>query len=301
MSGGRFYARSYPEFWTGSTGRALARLSPVVRDLAHYLYAGPNVAPYGLYLKPLPVIVSEFGRAEKDVRSSLEALGELRYAFFDEPTGFVWVPEMAAYQLKPLPLKRADYNVKAARRWYAAVARNPFLGEFYDRYAVDLRLSDPTVWPGTEVERREWVASQVPAAAAAPAIERRVTSPVARETESDFETWWRHYPKKTGKIAARGEWMKLKPTKETPLDAMIATLQVQCRSQDWLEKDGQFIPDPERYLKKGKWLDEPRLRRAPLARQNEGTFNALMDIEAEDATVRPADLPKRIGEGRHRH
>lgn len=275
----------------------MAKFPSIVRDLAHFLYSGPNAVKYGLYCKPLEVMAAEFGRTHAQIKGALEVLAKLDYAHFDELTSFVWVPKMAFWQLRPLPLKVGDHNIKAARAWYRAVPRNPFLGEFFDRYNFDLRLADGDVWPGTEVARREW--STAPATLldeamaaeetqalvlvppAAPARERRAAMDT-RQLEADFEMWWKAYPKKTGKLAARTEWMKHQPTRDTPIDKLLEKLAEQCRSYDWTKEGGKFIVDPERYIKRGRWLDEVRSIRAPLAKQNEGTLNTLMDMADED-------------------
>lgn len=290
----------------------MAKYPSIVRDLAHYLYSCPGAVKYGLYGKPLEVMAAEFGRTQAQLKGALEVLGKLEYAHFDEATSFVWVPKMAFWQLKPLPLKVRDHNIKAARQWYRELPRNPYIGEFFDRYDFDLRLSDADVWPGTEVGRREWstapatlldeamaVESQALAIAepAPPAKERRASMDL-RQLEADFETWWKVYPKKSGKLAARTEWMKHQPTRDTPIEKLLEKLAEQCRSFDWTKDGGKWIVDPERYIKRGRWLDEVRKIRAPLARQNEGTLNTLMDMAEEDLGAEGfTELSQRAGSG----
>lgn len=72
----------------------------------------------------------------------------------------------------------------------------------------------------------------------------------------EFLSFWEAYPKKTAKGAAWQEWQKFKP----PLDKVLATLKWQVVSQKW--KDG-YILDPERYIKKRSWEDEPPKATAP--------------------------------------
>lgn len=314
-----FYGRSYPEFWTGATGRAMREHPPIVRDLAHFLYSAPNSVKYGLYQKGLDIIAIEFGRPVRAIIEAFGVLNLLGYATYDEGTGYVWVPRMAFYQLRPLPLKASDHNIKGARRWYANVGANPFLGDFWDTYAEDLRLADPTVFPGTEVTRREWhgdrrfilpkppkvVEPEPQSESTAIATQRRRGDPV--NIEDAFEVWWKHYPKKVGKLAARTIWLRLRPTVETPLETMIDVLEAQKRSHDWLKEGGQYIPDPERYLKKGKWGDVVTPGRAPMAKHNEGTLAALMELENDEQRAtedveqsRTIDVPRRVGPGSDR-
>jgi hypothetical protein len=69
---------------------------------------------------------------------------------------------------------------------------------------------------------------------------------------SVFLKFWTAYPKKHGKGAAYKEWLKENP----PIDLCIATLEWQKKTNDWIKEKGQFIPDPERWIKKRRWLDE---------------------------------------------
>jgi uncharacterized protein YdaU (DUF1376 family) len=73
---------------------------------------------------------------------------------------------------------------------------------------------------------------------------------------ADFETFWQAYPEKSGKRGAYGVWKQLKPSAEL-LSKMLKTLDWQRASEDWTKENGKYIPDPERWLKRGKWDDEP--------------------------------------------
>lgn len=73
---------------------------------------------------------------------------------------------------------------------------------------------------------------------------------------SPFDEFWAAYPRKTGKEAARKAWVKLKPSAEL-LEIMLAALDWQRRSTQWLKDGGQFIPHPATWLNQGRWQDEP--------------------------------------------
>ncbi len=68
-----------------------------------------------------------------------------------------------------------------------------------------------------------------------------------------FTTFWKAYPKKTGKGAALKAWTKLSP----PIEAVLSSLEWQCRQPDWLRDQGQFIPHPATWLNRRGWEDEP--------------------------------------------
>jgi hypothetical protein len=73
---------------------------------------------------------------------------------------------------------------------------------------------------------------------------------------TDFEQWWSHYPKKCGKGGALAVWNGLKKTNRLPaLDVLVRATDSHSQSLDWTKDGGQFIPDPERWLKKHRWED----------------------------------------------
>lgn len=71
-----------------------------------------------------------------------------------------------------------------------------------------------------------------------------------------FEKFWEAYPRKIAKGKAFEIWKRLKPT-QSLLEKMLSTLRWQIASDDWQSENGRFIPHPERWLNKKRWLDEP--------------------------------------------
>jgi hypothetical protein len=67
-----------------------------------------------------------------------------------------------------------------------------------------------------------------------------------------FSAFWKAYPKKRGKLAARKAWKKLKP----PLPKVLETLAAFAASREWRKDNGQFIPYPASWLNAGGWDDE---------------------------------------------
>lgn len=68
----------------------------------------------------------------------------------------------------------------------------------------------------------------------------------------DFDTFWKSYPKKTGKGAASKAWKKLKPN----LEICLKSLSIQKKSSQWLKDNGQFIPLPATWINQERWNDE---------------------------------------------
>lgn len=75
-----------------------------------------------------------------------------------------------------------------------------------------------------------------------------------RTADELFEAWWQRYPKKVGKLAAKRQWDRIRPTPEL-FDKMLTALAWQEKQGDW--RDRQFIPYPATWLCQGRWLDEP--------------------------------------------
>lgn len=71
-----------------------------------------------------------------------------------------------------------------------------------------------------------------------------------------FERFWEVYPNKVGKGAALRIWERLKPSDEMTA-TMIAAVNEQARTPQWLKDGGQFIPHPRTWLNQGRWEDRP--------------------------------------------
>ena len=70
-----------------------------------------------------------------------------------------------------------------------------------------------------------------------------------------FEAWWVEYPKKAGKQAARKAWHKIKPD-ATLYSRIVEATRAQRTSFQWRKENGQFIPDPSKWLNQGRWDDD---------------------------------------------
>jgi len=71
--------------------------------------------------------------------------------------------------------------------------------------------------------------------------------------ETEFDIFYKAYPKKKNKGDAERAWKKIKPD----IGLIIKALDWQKSSQDWIKDNGKFIPYPASYLNSKGWLDEP--------------------------------------------
>jgi hypothetical protein len=69
---------------------------------------------------------------------------------------------------------------------------------------------------------------------------------------TDFQTFWKRYPKKVGKDKALEVWKKKKPS----IDDVMFALSWQTESKQWQSESGKYIPNPATYLNQGRWQDE---------------------------------------------
>lgn len=139
----RSYSLLLPAFWTGPTGKAITAAGKDARILATYLLTCEHSNMIGLYRLPLLYAAEETGMKRREVLQALEQLKISDFAVYDHETEFVWVLEMARFQLGLLPserIKEGDKRAKGAARLYKQITSNPFLGPFHGRYSEVLGL-----------------------------------------------------------------------------------------------------------------------------------------------------------------
>ena len=76
----------------------------------------------------------------------------------------------------------------------------------------------------------------------------------AEKIELLFADFWAAYPKKVKKKNALKEFKKIKDI-EALMPTILADLKIKKLSKDWTKDNGQYIPDPERYIKYERWND----------------------------------------------
>lgn len=134
-----------------------AKRSKAGRDaqvVALYLIGSPHANMIGLYHLPLLYVMEEVGITEAALWAAFDLLASERIGFakYDRESGFVWVLEMARYQIlgpSDEALKTTDHRVTGIGRCYRSVADNPFLGEFFDRYGDAFHLESRRAFKGS--------------------------------------------------------------------------------------------------------------------------------------------------------
>lgn len=129
----RDYAKVEPKMWHGGTMKALRR-TPEGVIVAMYLMTSPQSNMLGLFSQPVLYMAHETGLGFEGAMKGLRACVEAGFCSFDEASEFVWVHEMAKYQIAN-EIKASDNRCKGIQKDYDALPDNPFLGAFFDRYA----------------------------------------------------------------------------------------------------------------------------------------------------------------------
>jgi len=136
----RDYAKVVPTFWTGETGKAIRRKGPDAVIVALYLMTSPTSNMLGLYYQPILYMAHETGLGVERASEGLRQCIETGFCDYDQATEFVFVKHMAAFQVDK-QLKASDNRCKGIQREYESLPENPFLDEFYVRYASAFHMT----------------------------------------------------------------------------------------------------------------------------------------------------------------
>jgi len=81
------------------------------------------------------------------------------------------------------------------------------------------------------------------------------TSNITVNNIGDFDSFWRFYPRKAGKEAARKAWAKLRP--DTHIMQMIAdNVKERVEKGEWRKDNQSYILHASTYLNQKRWEDE---------------------------------------------
>ena len=135
----RKYGQVSPMFWRGETGKKL-RTNHTAQSIALYLLTCPSSNMIGLYYLPLPTLCHETGWGIKGASMALRWLSDVGFAYYDEETEHVFVPNMAKFQVGE-SLSPGDTRIKAIEKSLEEYRKCPFFNKFLDIYAGPFLLS----------------------------------------------------------------------------------------------------------------------------------------------------------------
>ena len=135
----RDYAKVSPKMWHGKTMKAL-RKSQEGLLVGVYLMTSPQSNMLGLFMQPIMYMAYETGMTLEGASKGLKHCIEAGFCSYDEESEFVWVHEMAKYQIAD-ELKASDLRCKGIQKEYEGLPENPFLSAFFDRYADSFHMT----------------------------------------------------------------------------------------------------------------------------------------------------------------
>lgn len=136
----RDYATISAKFWVGQTGRQF-RGDADAQRLAFYLMTCPSSNMIGMYYLPLPTLCHEVGIPFEGASKGLRRLEDLNFAAYDHESEWVWVYEMARFQIAE-SLEPKDNRVKSINRQFADCYNCRFAKAFHDKYKAAFHLVD---------------------------------------------------------------------------------------------------------------------------------------------------------------
>lgn len=140
----RTYSMIFSTFWTGRTGREIKKMGPEAQILALYLLTSPSAMSnmgIGIYYLPIDYMVHDIGAPSKGLTKALGSLSEGGFCAYDPLFEYVWVKEMAKFQIGSL--KPNDNRVAGVKKALMNIPENLcFLYDFYQKYKKDLHLED---------------------------------------------------------------------------------------------------------------------------------------------------------------
>jgi hypothetical protein len=158
-------------------------------------------------------------------------------------------PNLLTSERMELERKKRD-TIKAERSFYSRLKGKTNAEK--ERLLADRAQGDLKLTLSSPIQEQEQEQDQVQGKKK----KRKTRSADAEAYSHEFENFWREYPKKKGKRETFIMWKQLKPNAELQ-QRMLKALAWQKTSHNWTKDDGQFIPDPVRWLKRGQWDDEP--------------------------------------------
>jgi len=236
------YRKIDPRMWCDETFRARTDEGKLVFIL---LLTHPDQTSLGAFRATPSALALMLRWSEKRFAkpfAELLAEGLIQY----DSEGLVWLPNFLRYN--------APENGNVVKSWVtftAAMPPCPLLNRvlesakpFAQGFGIPLR--EPFVEPFGNSQNPNPNPNPEPRYTKA---QRTVsTDPYSEE----FEAWWSHYPKKTGKRAAFEEWAKV-CARVAPTVLLEAVIQFETSAKGL----GDYCWDPRTWLHQGHWEDDP--------------------------------------------
>lgn len=137
----RDYGKVAPQFWTGTTGKALKQRGSDAVIVALYLMTSPHANMIGVYHCPVGYIVIDTGLTLEGASKGLGSAIEVGFCTFDAASDYVFVHEFAAYQIGEA-LEANDNRCKGIRNEMAKLPAGLCRRGFFEKYRLTFHLPD---------------------------------------------------------------------------------------------------------------------------------------------------------------
>ena len=247
----RDYGTVSPKFWIGNTGRQLRKM-PYAQRIAMYLMTAPMAEMSGVFYCPVATILNDVGapcdlieapskglpRGIEGVKEALKALESLNFCFYDFESVYVFVKEMAHWQIAE-KLKPTDNRVKSIRQAVNGMTE-PIKTRFLERYNEAFSL-------GFEVQKPALFAKPLASPSEAP-------SEPLRSQEQEQEQEQKKDIEEEGAISE-----KVADAPEPPFPDFSDEIPAEPLPEDWGVLDPEPLPPtttrPAAKTKRGMRLD----------------------------------------------
>ena len=207
---------------------------------------------------PLPTFRAMTADLEPFAQRDDLAAALVRAGMWEAREGGFLVHDFLDYQ----PSKR-HVKIEKKRREHAAMAGGRKRAESANRsVSGTFRTSDSTSRPPAPYPCPKPVPDPDAVSDPGRRATTRAPQPGARSrvtaAPGDFETFWTAYPKSSrlGKVEALKAWRALDP-KADAVSRIMRSLSAWCLSRQWTRDGGQFIPWPQKWLRKRLWQETP--------------------------------------------
>jgi hypothetical protein len=247
--------------WGDEKFRRISRPGPNAQTLFIYLITGPHTTALpGLSGVGEAALAEALGWPAPALRKVMAELIRLGMVKFDREARVVWVPNVIKYNLPQSPnvvrgwrptwdeIPECDLKREARQVLGQAVCA---MGEGYAKAfqeALTEGYADPCPEAMANQEQEQEQEQEYP-----PKAPQGGEGAIA--DDEGFVQFWRAYPKRKAKEAARRAWHKLAPSADL-LPVILVAIQRQKLSSDWQREDGRFIPHPASWLNQRRWEDE---------------------------------------------
>lgn len=92
---------------------------------------------------------------------------------------------------------------------------------------------------------------------------------IVNEKEKGFEYFWENYPVKRKKQVAKIAWLNMRVHSQEQYALINAAVERYKKTDQWQDKGGRYIPDPDTFLQDERWTDEIKLPEAVQAADKE--------------------------------